>query len=208
MYHRHCEHLVRTAIVLGLCIALTFIGVTLFIVSRFDGSPVLPADCALVFGAAVYTDRPSPAITRRVRTAVDLYHQKKVRRLILSGGKGSRDVLTEAKVMEAIALRDGVSPQNILREERSRSTIENLQFSLPLAKNCESVIAVSDEFHLARIELLGRRTGWGSLPTIPAKIPSSPRSELKSVLREALGYIYYALRIDHIADITRRASLP
>lgn len=190
-----------------LILGLTLVALSIVIVSSFGGSSELPADCAVVFGAAVYDDRPSPAILRRVSTAVDLYHRRMVKTLFLTGGKGSRDRTTEARVMRRIAVRDGVDPRDIILEERARSTWENLLLTRPLTASCGSVVAISDEFHLARISLLAARQGWGMLQTVPAGIPGSARAEARSVLREAAGYLYYALRLDRVWNIAPTATL-
>lgn len=194
---------VTLGVLVAICIAVVFL--VMFILSRFDGQASLPADCAIVFGAAVYGNRPSPAVLRRVRAAVDLYHGKMVRRLFMTGGKGGNDQLTEAEVMQGIALRDGVPLRDITLEKRARSTMENIRFTIPLAGECTSVLAVSDEYHLARIELLARRAGWRNLQTYPAAPPESRQREVHSLLRETVGYLYYQLFLDRIWDITPTA---
>lgn len=189
-----------------ICIALAVvvIGCTviittgLFIVSRSHGSAVLPADCAIVFGGAVYGHRPGPAIVRRVEAAAAAYRQGKIQTLFLTGGKGWNDVSTEAQAMEDLAMEQGVRSQDIILEERARSTWENLLFTRPLTGSCASVVGISDAFHLARIELLARRQGWGSLTTLPTNLRPTSRSALKSFLREVFAYLYYVLRTDRI----------
>src|SRR5687768_11009949 len=62
------------AVVISLSLILAlFLGVYLIIYAHFDGSATLPADCGLVFGAAVYSQYlPGPAITRRIEAAAAL----------------------------------------------------------------------------------------------------------------------------------------
>lgn len=177
---------------------VVFLGATLQVYSQFDGdTEALPADCAIVFGAAVYGNSiAGPAIVRRVSTAAHLYRNGQINRLILSGGKGVGNARSEANVMRSEAIGQGVSASDIVLEEESHSTWENIQNSKNLTSGCKSVVGISDAFHLARIELVARRQGWGKLPTIPAGNRPQPMSEQQSVLREVFAYIYYAFYMD------------
>jgi vancomycin permeability regulator SanA len=175
--------------------------VTLSIRSYFGGTATLPSECAIVFGAAVYGyDLPGPAIVRRVGKAAALYHEGNVQTLILSGGtgKGSGVSESEASVMRAYAMELGVDPMDIILESASHSTWENLLFARPLTEQCKKVIGISDQFHLARIELLSWRQGWGELDTIPAEERPPAISERRSLVREVFAMLYYAFYLDTI----------
>lgn len=179
----------------------------LFVWSRFDGTGTLPADCAIVFGAAVYGSRPSGAVVRRVTEAVELYKAGMIKRVFVTGGKSEGDQHSEADVMRRFALGNGVLPEDITVETQARSTWENLVYTRPLTEDCETVVGISDRYHLARIELLARRQGWGSLGTLPARDLPDPRIEFRSVLREVAGSIYYALFLDAIWNAAPTATL-
>ncbi len=181
-------------------LALLAFAVTYGIIrAHFDGTANLPADCAVVFGAAVAGyDLPGPAIQRRVGTAADLYHAGHIRRLILSGGVGKGSGLSESEaiVMSRHAVQLGVDPAHITLEPDSHSTWENLRYSRNLTNGCESVVGISDAFHLARIEFLSWRQGWGELDTVPATQRPPERSERQSVQREVFAMLYYAFYLD------------
>jgi len=193
----------RLAMMSIACISsLTLEVLMLFVQSQYEGNAAFPADCALVFGAAVHVKldnegaiavtEPSPALLRRIETAAVLYREKKVKKLILSGGLGEGKKEPEATVMRRVALLSGIDPEDAILEPNARSTKENLLLSRLLAKDCESVIGVSDRWHLARIEFLAESVGW-NIGTYPARGRPPWYAELRSVLREALGLIYYAL---------------
>lgn len=163
----------------------------------FSGNAHLPSDCAIVFGNAVYpSGLPGPGIERRVATAVRLMREGQVRRLIVSGGLTPGYPVSEAQAMQSVAVSDGVDAQMITLESHARSTWENVLFSRPLAADCSSVIGISDRYHLARIQLLARRQGWGELATYPTDDRPPSATEWKSLLRETFAYAYYWLRID------------
>src|SRR3989338_5749983 len=184
------------ASLLGFCVlwALLLAAAGVYVVTRADGAggTFAGTDCALVFGAGILgTDTPSPAIERRVRRAAELYADDSVRRLILSGGKGDQHRASEASVMRVVAMRLGVDAEAIVLEEQSTSTLENLSFSDPLLRDCASVVGVSDRYHLARIGLLACLLGMEDFKTIGAGERPAFWLEVKSVMREAVGILYY-----------------
>lgn len=194
---------------IAVIVASTVLGAFVSILAGFGGiEPAYPVDCAIVFGAAVGSrGTASPAIARRVGAAAELWKAGKVETLILTGGKGDSWQLSEAAVMRQEAIRDGVDGRDIVIEDAARSTKENLANSRPLVdERCETVVGVSDRYHLARIRFLAKRAGWGSLPTHGADEPDVPMkspwtSHARSVMRELAAYLYYAFGADHFLTL-------
>jgi uncharacterized SAM-binding protein YcdF (DUF218 family) len=174
----------------------TFIicSLSFYVFLHFRGTAETPIDCGLVFGAAVHSRaNPGPAITRRTLTAVRLYREGNLTSIFLTGGKGSEIQESEAAVMRKVAMLEGVDPDDIVIEGKSRSTWENIENSRPLMKDCESIVAISDRYHLARIRLLARQQKWKGIQTYPADVRAVWPFELKSTIREAFGILYYQL---------------
>ncbi len=167
---------------------------------EYGGHATLPADCAVVFGAAVrpvydrqgnlVSANAGPGIDRRVRAATELYTRGMVKRIVVSGGTGLGMRQSEATVMRRLAIQQGVDPIDILEEGESRSTEENVEYSRALMHDCNGVVAVSDRYHLARIRLLAYLRGW-DVGTVPAAPAADWRFEARSSLREAIiiGYL-------------------
>ncbi|MFH1670559.1 MAG: YdcF family protein [Patescibacteria group bacterium] len=218
----HIRLLMRFSSIAALSLLFVFCAVILRIVTQFDGTnPQYPVECGLVFGAAVGKgSTPSAALTRRVEKAAELYNAKYITTIILSGGKGSEWQESEAAVMRKVAMLNGVDPDDIVLEEESTSTWENLEFSKSIIdEHCgarperderseesrrvdgrTAIVAISDRYHLARILQLAKLQNWGDLQSAPAVRSPSPLSETKSVLREAVGIIYYALNGDTLIN--------
>jgi len=82
--------------------------------------------------------------------------------LIVSGGKGSDERVSEASAMAAYLVRRGFPADAILLEPMSASTEENLRFSKAIMDErkpgCRCVIVTSD-FHAFRAALIARRLG-------------------------------------------------
>jgi uncharacterized SAM-binding protein YcdF (DUF218 family) len=160
----------------------------------FRGTATLPADCGLVFGAAVHrSDDPGPGIWRRTKAATELLRSGGVQRLVLSGGSAEEGQASEAAVMRDVALGFGADVDALFLEQSAHSTWENLVYARPLLSNCTSVVAISDAYHLARIRYLASAQGWGSLSTYPAADLPHGAFLVRSVGRESLALLYYML---------------
>lgn len=119
------------------------------------------ADAAVVLGAAVWHDRPSPVLRMRIDRAVALQRAGTVQALIFTGGRGDGDVLSEAAAGRARALALGVPATATAIEDRSSRTRDNLAnaFAIADARGWRSLVVVSDRLHLCRARWLAARAG-------------------------------------------------
>ena len=134
------------------------------------------ADAIIVMGAAQYRGRPSPALRTRLDHAITLWQRGLASRMVLTGGIGTGDSVSEAAVGRQYVLARGVPDSAILLDNEGRSSSQSLRIAADLMKahRLRSAIAVSDPFHMLRIEILGRRLGL-DLHTSPALPTSSAR---------------------------------
>jgi uncharacterized SAM-binding protein YcdF (DUF218 family) len=158
-------------LVSGLLTLISIAGLALTViaadVANFGGEHAgTSADAALVLGAAVLWDRPSPVFAERLRHAGELYRQGKVGKIVLTGGLSPEDKLTEAEAGRRWLLAEGVPDGALILEDRSRTTLENLLFSQPiLAENgIDTVLIVSDPLHMRRAIEIAERLGIDAAP--------------------------------------------
>lgn len=157
-----------------------------------------PADAAIVLGAAVYGERPSPVFRERINHAIDLYHEGSVQYLIFTGGVGNRDEIAEAEAARNYALRMGVPNDAILIETISTTTAENLVQAKRLVDehHLGRVLVVSDPLHMKRAVSLARDVGLDAYPSpTPTTRYRSWRSQGSFLLRETYFYAKYTLGI-------------
>jgi uncharacterized SAM-binding protein YcdF (DUF218 family) len=154
------------------------------------------ADAALVLGAAVLGDVPSPVFEERLRHAAALYRAGRVERIVLTGGRSPEDDLTEADAGQRWLVADGVPEEAILIEDRSRTTAENFVFSAPLlAENgIGSVLIVSDPIHMRRAMEIAERIELNAEPS-PTETSRyrSLETQIPFVLRETWFMAQYLL---------------
>lgn len=128
------------------------------------------ADVAVVFGARVYNDgRPSVALADRVKTACQLYRDGLVKKLIFSGGPGD-GAITESESMRRMAIRFGVSAQDILTDNAGVNTGATVRNTKAMFERlgARKVLVVSHFYHLPRIKLAYQRAGC-EVYTVPAR---------------------------------------
>lgn len=95
----------------------------------------------------------------RIEQAIKLYKEGRVEKLILTGGKGgisnkNNEDVPEAELMKASLVKNGISPQHLILDNSSNSTIENginvAKILNNLQENIQELILISSEFHLKR----------------------------------------------------------
>lgn len=155
---------------LGLAVAaiLLVVGWVAFdIWSYGSASDAGPADAALVLGAAVAEDRPTPVFAERLRHAVELYKSGRVPILVIAGGKNPSDILGEAEAGRDWAVAGGVPSAAILLETQSRTTKQNIEFAAPILAEhgIGSVLVVSDPLHVRRAVAMARDLGIDARPS-------------------------------------------
>jgi uncharacterized SAM-binding protein YcdF (DUF218 family) len=110
------------------------------------------ADGAIVLGAGVFGDQPSPVLRERINHAVGLYQRGYVDAIIFTGGQGRAGEFSEADVARRYARAQNVPDEAILVEQTSANTVENLTNAQQIAseQGLESLLIVSTPFHMKR----------------------------------------------------------
>jgi uncharacterized SAM-binding protein YcdF (DUF218 family) len=161
---------------------------SIFLFGRVDEAREV--DAIVVLGAAQYDGRPSPVLKARLDHALELYERGLSSRLIMTGGVGVGDTVSEAEVGRRYAVRSGVDGENILVEGSGMSSEESMVAVARLMERHElnSALLVSDPFHMLRLRLLGAVLGIRaySSPTFSSPIEPGSPDEWRHVARESL----------------------
>ncbi len=148
------------------------------------------ASVIVVLGAAQYNGRPSPVLKARLDHAADLYRRRLAPAIVVTGGIGTGDSLSEAAVgkryLHEIA---GIADSALIAEPAGHSSEESLRaFARTAPASRRHIILVSDGFHMLRLGILARRLG---LEPLGSPAPTSPirahrRLELQYLLAESI----------------------
>lgn len=156
-----------------------------------------PADAIVVMGAAQYNGIPSRVFAARLDHAVSLYLAGVAPRLVVTGGKAEGDRTTEAAAGRAFAIEHGVPEEDILVEDRSRTTLESIRAVADLleANGARSALFVSDRPHMLRVLRMAADEGitaWGS-PTRTSPIERDLAGRIDATVHELGALAYYFL---------------
>jgi uncharacterized SAM-binding protein YcdF (DUF218 family) len=148
-----------------------------------------PADAIVVLGAAQYNGRPSPVFRARLDHALQLYREGLAPRLVVTGGVGRGDTMSEATVARHYLLNRKVPASAVVSEPQGRSTEASMTAVAAWlqGEHLNRVILVSDPFHMFRLRLEARRTGLQAYtsPTESSPISDNPVLELRYLAAEA-----------------------
>lgn len=127
-------------------------------------------DYVIVLGAQVRQDGPSKTLKLRLDKAAEYALQNPETMLILSGGQGEKEPETEAKAMEKYLVERGVPQEQLILEEQSTSTLENLAFSRPLLKKPSAKVGLlTSNFHMYRARKIAEKQGMEEVRSIAAE---------------------------------------
>lgn len=156
-----------------------------------------PIDAVIVLGAGLRGGRTvTPLLAGRIDIGMRV---QRVRRrfnasepwLVLSGGQGADELVSEAQAMAEYAREQGASTDRIILEDRSRNTSENVRFSQALLVErggVERVAVATNSYHVFRAATLMRRVGVAGYAvggrTAPYYWPSAFIREYLAILRD------------------------
>lgn len=158
-------------------------------VIRGDPQVMIVLGCRVMPGG-----EPSILLQDRLDTALDYLDDHPDITVVVSGGQGSNEPTSEAACMADYLEEHGVDADQILLEDESSNTKENLIYSRELLEEQgvdvgeEGVLVVSNGFHLTRSRMLAERFGYGHVSTLAAPTSHVP-SRIQMYIREPLALV-------------------
>ena len=149
--------------VLALGVAFVIVLVSFVYIYGKNDNVNYTEDAVIVLGAGIHGENLSITLRNRLDAAVE-YHKKNPDALIVvSGGQGPQEDITEALAMKRYLLEKDIPFDLIIEEGRSTSTAENFRFSKELLDerlgDDYSVVFVTDDFHIYRAEMTAELEG-------------------------------------------------
>ena len=148
-----------------ICTGCIILAVTEFIIIKSGlQEPEPGADYVIVLGARVNGTKVSRNLKYRLDTALDYLKDNPGCKIVVTGGQGKGEDITEGQAMEDYLVQHGTDPGIILKEEKSENTEENLRYSMDIIKdNSAKVVVVSNNFHIYRAKKFALKQGRFSL---------------------------------------------
>ena len=167
-------------------------------------------DYVIILGARVKGKKPAKSLMERIKAARKYLKKNPEVKVIVTGGKGKNEGIAEGVAIKRELLKNGISEDRIILEDKSKNTVENFRFSLEKIRNSENgknknsenngnrkikVLIVTNDYHIFRSKNIARKVGFDNkdyeIYGLPAKTPliSIPQS----YFREFLSNVNYFL---------------
>ena len=162
----------RNTVIVLLCLETVLVAfVALY--GNFDNA-TYSEDAVIVLGAGIRGDRVTPTLKYRLDKAIE-YHRKNPNAIIVvSGGQGFQEIVTEAYAMEKYLLENGIDKDKIIKEEKATSTNENMRFSKEILDGYfgreYATVVITNNFHIYRGVSIAKAEGLGNVTRIHATL--------------------------------------
>jgi uncharacterized SAM-binding protein YcdF (DUF218 family) len=154
------------------------------------------SDVIIVLGAAVNGEKPSPVFRERLNHGIRLYRNGYAGKLILTGGVSDGNTKSDARIAAEYAKALGIPEEDILLEEYSTITQENIRNAKEMmdAHGFSSAILVSDPLHMKRAMCMAADYGMDAVssPT-PTTRYQSLKTKFPFLARETFFYLGYRI---------------
>ena len=189
-------HPIRNLILVLLALGLLVFGALEAYIGAHSKTEVIgEPEVMVIFGCQVKSWGPSILLQDRLDTALSYLENHPDMKIIVTGGKGDDEHMSEAQCMYEYLTAHGVDGENIYMEDQSRNTWQNVNYTFDLIRRegwdvTEDVVLVSSGFHLARIQMLWERA-WGepcTISTLAAPVSHKP-SAIQMFFREPLALV-------------------
>lgn len=139
-----------------------------------------PAAALIIFGAGVNGRSPSLTLESRLEAALEYIHIQDQRRpgfdmpVVVTGGKGRGEEISEARCMADWLIERGVDPERIWLEEQATNTEENLGYSIDLLlehgiDTTSDLAYCTSDYHMCRAIYL---RGYPYVVPVSATLPA------------------------------------
>lgn len=174
--------LVKNIINLGFIIfIISFFVIEALIISESISKQdhIVEADYVIILGAGLEGDQLSKRLEKRLIKGLEYLKNNENSKVIVSGGQGEDEYISEAEAMGRYLLENGIEKDRISSEDRSTSTLENLLFSRRIiassidtsstdASNTDTpnpqitdpkILIVTSDYHMYRAIMIAEQLG-------------------------------------------------
>jgi len=122
-------------------------------------------DYVMILGAGLDGNKPNRLLQKRLETGLAYLKVHPEVPVIVSGGQGPGETISEAQAMQNYLLQQGIGSERILLEDRSQSTQENFFYTARLlegagVKHPANFLIITSDFHIFRSKILAQRNGF------------------------------------------------
>lgn len=188
------QFLIKLGLLVFIVLFLWFIIHTIIIVTDGLNDDLANVDTAVVLGNKVELDgQPSNRLQARLDKAAELYEEGYFEYIVVSGGIGEEG-FDEAKVMKEYLVNKAIPAEIILEESNGYNSYMTAENTSAIMKdlNLESVLVISQYFHISRTKLAFTKLGFEEVYSAHAEIFEV--RDFYSIIREFPAYYKYLFK--------------
>lgn len=148
-------------------------------------------DAIIVLGAGLKGEKVTVTLQKRLDKAIEYHRKNPDAVIVVSGGQGFQETVTEAYAMKKYLTEQGIPSEKVIEEGKSTSTNENMRFSKEILDklfNGEYKTAfVSNNFHIFRSNQIAKHEGIKNITHIHTDLQWY--NLVQCYLRESLAII-------------------
>ena len=170
-----------------LCLVMFFL--ILYLVLKYEKSNCEKfCEYVLVLGARILDeDTPCKVLENRLISAIIYLHKFENSKVIVSGGTGIDEPISEGYVMKKYLINHGIDKHRIFVEDLSTNTFENFKNTKQILKDVDEILIITSKYHLFRSKILAERVGFRKIYLIGSEVNASNRQ--KNIIREIFAVI-------------------
>lgn len=177
------------------CVLLAVAFISFLLIYGNFNNATYEEDAVIVLGSGIRGETLTVGLKNRLDAAIQYHENNSDAVIVVSGGQGPQEDITEALAMERYLLSMGIPQENIIKEEQATSTYENFVYTKQLLDahfdGAYSVTYVTNDYHIYRAGAIARSAGFETVTHCSSETPWY--SVVPSCVRECIGVMKFWL---------------
>ena len=155
---RLLKHMAMAVMILGITV---FVIMESFIVIYGNHKADQDMDYLIVLGAQIRGTTVTKSLKERLDSAVGYLNENPETMVIVTGGQGKGETITEAQAMAEYLVNHGIKKDRMIKEEKATNTNENIRYSKEIIGDMNAKVAiVTNGFHVFRSVGIAKKQGF------------------------------------------------
>lgn len=176
---------------------LLFVVIESLIIKQSVKAPEAEGEYLVILGAKVNGVTPSHILKKRIEKAYEYMKEHPKCKVVVSGGKGADEGISEAEAMYRSLCKLGIEKERIILEDQSTNTRENLKNTKEILRSRgvdlskTDIIIVTTDFHMLRALKIAGKLGYANVEGLASGqvwylIPTNYVREFLAIIKDFL----------------------
>ncbi|MGG4127404.1 YdcF family protein [Paenibacillus illinoisensis] len=154
---------------------VSFVIIEALVFTQLNANDPEQADYVIILGSGIKGTELSLTLKQRLDASLDYIRNHPQTPVIVSGGQGPGESIPEALAMKNYLVEQGITPAQVIMEDKSTSTQENMAFSKRIIDEAglehPEIMIVTSDYHMFRSKYLAAQNGYAAEYGISAPSP-------------------------------------